>query len=189
VQSILDRSDDSAYEQVITPEDAARLGADAIAIVAYVRGRTEARYLRVVADCVRDAAYFDLPVFCHIYPRQEEDLSCISHASEDVAWAVRCATEVGVDVIKTPYCGDVEAFAQIVADCPLPVVAAGGPRQETLDAALSMMAEVVRSGARGATIGRNAWGFPQITKAVLAFKGVIHGGMSAGEAMASVGLN
>ncbi len=40
------------------------------------------------------------------------------------------------------------------------VVAAGGPKADTLPAALAMIAEVVQSGARGATIGRNVWGFP-----------------------------
>jgi len=188
VQSILDRSDDLVYEQVCRPEDAVRLGADGIAIVAYVRGSSEARYLRVVSECVREAARFDLPVFCHMYPRDPGNLSTISHAPEDVAWAVRCAAEVGADVIKTPYCGDVAAFRQIVAECPVPVVAAGGPRQDTLEAALGMMANVVESGAYGATIGRNVWSFPEITKAVLAFKAVIHDGKTAEEAMCSAGL-
>ena len=36
----------------------------------------------------------------------------------------------GVDVVKTPYCGEVQAHRQIVADCPVPLVAAGGPRAE-----------------------------------------------------------
>ena len=165
-----------------------RLGADAIAIAAYVRGRSEARCLRIVADNVRDAAHFDLPVICHIYPRDAGDLSRISFAADDVAWAVRCATEVGVDVIKTPYCGDVLAHSQIVAECPVPVVAAGGPRHETLEGALDMMTAVVQSGARGATIGRNVWSFPQVTRAVLAFKAVIHDEKSPEDALRSAGL-
>ena len=52
-----------------------------------------------------------------------------------------------------------------------------------------MMSEVVQSGARGATIGRNIWGFDQITAAVLAFKSVIHDGKTAAEAMAAAGLS
>ena len=113
-----------------------RLGADGFAVAAFVRGVTEAAYLRTVADCVRQAAAFEMPVICHVYPR---DLSGkISFAPEDIAWAVRCAVEVGVDVVKTPYCGDVQAYAQIVADCPVPLVAAGGPKADTLQAALEM---------------------------------------------------
>lgn len=188
VQSMICRPDDTAYELVVTPEEAIRLGADGAAVVAYVHGKTEAFYLRSVADYVREAARFDLPIFCHIYARDRQDLSRISFEPEDVAWAVHCAVETGVDIVKVPYCGDVEAYAQIIADSPMPVVAAGGPKQESLEAALTMMGDVVRSGARGATIGRNVWGFPQITEAVRAFKAVIHDGKPAREALQIAGL-
>jgi class I fructose-bisphosphate aldolase len=151
LQSTIARPDDTACEQIAAPADAVRLGADAFAVAAFVRGPTEAAHLRTVADCVRRAARFDLPVICHVYPRT--DARAISFLPEDIAWAVRCALETGVDVIKTPYCGEVAAYGQIVGDCPVPVVAAGGPKAGTLPEALAMIHEVVQSGARGATIG------------------------------------
>lgn len=186
LQSTIARPDDSACEQLASPEDAVRLGADAFAVAAFVRGPTEAAHLRTVAECVRQAAAFEMPVIVHIYPRTPD--RAISYQPEDIAWAVRGALETGVDVVKTPYCGNVQAHRQIVADCPLPVVAAGGPRAQTLESALEMMAEVVESGARGATIGRNVWGFTDITAAVRAFQAVIHDGCSAREAMQAAGL-
>jgi class I fructose-bisphosphate aldolase len=186
IQSSTIRPDDVAREQVATPLEAVRLGADGFAIAAFVRGATEAAYLRVVADNVREAAAYEMPVICHIYPRDSGGK--ISFQPEDIAWAVRCAVEVGADVVKTPYCGDVKAYAQIVADCPVPLVAAGGPKADTLRAALEMASQVVRSGARGATIGRNIWGFAQIEAAVNAFKAVIHDGKSPDEALREAGL-
>ena len=84
--------------------------------------------------------------------------------------------------ISKLYCGSVEAYGQIVAECPVPVVAAGGPKTDTLLAALQMMAEVRQAGARGATIGRNVWGFEAITGAVQAFKAVLHDHLSPNEA-------
>ena len=188
LQSVICRPDDTAYQQVATPEEAVRLGADAIAVVAFIRGKTEAKHLRGVSDCVREAARFELPVICHIYPRDMANFPSISYAPEDIAWAVRCAVETGVDVVKTPYCGDMEAHTQIVADSPTPVVAAGGPTQENLESALKMMGEVIQSEARGATIGRNVWGFAQITQAVHAFKAVIHSGKTPQEALHIAGL-
>jgi class I fructose-bisphosphate aldolase len=188
LQSSTVRPDDVAREQIATVEDAVRLGADALAIATFVRGATEAAYLRVVADTVRDAARFDLPVICHIYPREAPYFTAVSFAPEDIAWAVRCAVEVGVDVVKTPYCGDVRSYARIVADCPVPLVAAGGPKTETLTEALAAMSEVVESGARGATIGRNIWGSDNITSALLAFKAVLHDGKSPEEALRAAGL-
>lgn len=188
IQASFIRPDDSIFEFVATPEDALRLGADAFAVAAFVRGDTEAKHLRAVADFVREAAQLEIPLICHIYPRHMAPTPTISYEPEDIAWAVHCAYEVGADVVKVPYCGDVAAHAQIVAECPVPVVAAGGPKTETQEAALAMMADVVKAGARGATIGRNIWGFPHITESVNAFKAVIHDGLSAQEAMRRAGL-
>ena len=167
------------------------MGADAFAVVAFLRGPTEARYMSAVASSVRKAARHGMPVITHAYPRKYGSGSgevSISYDPEDIAWAVRCAAECGADIIKVPYCNDVEAYGQIVAECPVPVVAAGGPRTETFEEALAMLGDVVRSGARGATVGRNAWEFDKVTEAVLAIKAVIHDGLSPGEALEAAGL-
>jgi len=188
IQTSLIRPDDSLFEHIATPEDAVRLGADALAVACFVRGKTEAAHLRVVNDLVREAARFELPVICHIYPRIMDGIPRVSFEPDDIAWAVHCAYEVGVDVVKVPYCGDVKSYADIVSECPVPVVAAGGPRAGTLAAALAMMAEVVQAGARGATVGRNIWGFDQVGAAVEAFKAVIHDGKTSEEALKAAGL-
>jgi fructose-bisphosphate aldolase, class I len=182
------KTDDTAQEMFATPEDAIRLGADAFAVAAFIRGKTEGLMLRAVADSVRDALRFEIPVICHIYPRvwDANGNVSISYKPEDIAWAARCAVEVGADVVKTPYCGDIAAHRQIVEDCPVPMVAAGGPKTNTLEEALQQMWEVVEAGALGATIGRNVWGFSNITGNVEAFKAVIHDRLTPAEAMARV---
>ncbi len=176
------RPDDSAIEQFAEVEDAVRLGADAMAIVAFVRGATEAQYLRNVADAVREGMRWEMPIICHVYPRDMNDLSII-YTPEDIAWAVRCIVEVGADIVKTPYCGDPVAHAQIVADCPVPLVAAGGPKMPTLRDALQLMSDAVKCGVRGAVIGRNVWNDANIPGAVLAFKAVVHDGQAVDEAL------
>jgi class I fructose-bisphosphate aldolase len=176
------RPDDSAQEQFQTIDDAVRLGADALAIVAYVHGRTEAEYLRNVASYVRESEKVAIPVICHVYPRDAGNN--IIYTPEGIAWAVRCILEVGADVIKVPYCGDPVAHAQIVADCPVRIVAAGGPKTATLHEALSVLRQAVDAGVRGGTVGRNVWGSENITGAVRAYKAIIHDGKSADEALA-----
>lgn len=189
IQSIIARADDSADDILATPEDAIRLGADAFATCAFVRGSAEAARLRRVADSVRDADRLDMPVILHIYPRRITPTSVeVSFAPEDIAWAVRCGIECGVDIIKVPFTGDVDSYAQIVKECPVPVVAAGGPQAETLRDALALASEVIKAGARGMTIGRNIWGFPHITQALRAFKAVIHDGLDADAALRAAGL-
>ena len=93
-----------------------------------------------------------------------------------------------MDVIKVPYCGDVAAYAQIVSESPVRVVAAGGPKAEDLRSALAMVADVVKSGAYGAVIGRNVWGFENVTASVKAFKAVVHDGASPEDALRKAGL-
>ncbi len=189
VQSQACRADDSAAEALAMPEDAVRLGADAFAISVFVRGTTEVAHLRLVADAVRQASFFDMPVICHIYPRDVSGPTPpVSFAPDDIGWAVRCALEAGADVIKVPYCGDQAAYAEIVADTPVPVVAAGGPQSQSLLTALEMMTHVRAAGARGATIGRNVWGLDTITQAVHAFKHVLHGGLAPLQAMQAAGI-
>lgn len=190
IQSIIGTFDDVADESITTPEDAALLGADAFATCAFVRGNTEASHLRRVADFVRQAQRLDMPLILHTYPRQfNSDGSVeVSFESEDIAWAVHCGIEVGADIIKVPFTGDAESYAQIVRTSPIPIVAAGGPKAETLLEALCMANRVVESGARGMTVGRNVWSFSDIPKAVLAFKAVIHDRLSPEEAMKKVGL-
>lgn len=175
------RPDDSAMEQYATVDDALRLGADAFAVVAFLRGTSEAGYLRVVADSVRAGALADMPIICHAYPRDKNNT--IIYTPEDIAWAVRCLVEVGVDIVKVPYCGDPVAHAQIVADCPLPMVAAGGPKTPTLRDALQLMQDAAHSGVRGGVIGRNIWGDTNIGGALRAFKAVIHDDMSPDDAL------
>ena len=189
LQSTIARPDDTVCEQIADAEDAIRLGADAIAVAAFICGEKEGDRLRTVAHCVKDAVRFDLPVILHIYPREfTDDGPKVSHRPDLVAWAVRCGTECGADVIKTPYCGSVEAFNQIVSDCPTTVVAAGGPKAETIGAALQMAQEVAQSGAKGLTVGRNIWGIPEMTKAVKAFLSVVHDGLVPEQALQDSGL-
>ena len=67
-----------------------------------------------------------------------------------------------------PYTGDEASFRDIVSVTPVPVVAAGGPKCATLEEAVAMMKAVARTGAAGATVGRNVWEFPDIPGAISA---------------------
>ena len=178
IQSVCFTVDDSIIETTTEPDEVIRLGADAIAVAIGVRGPNEGKFLRILSDKVTQAARYDLPVIAHIYPRVYDGEPRIVHDPDNIAWAARCGIELGADVIKIAYTGDVDSYSQIVRSCPVPVVAAGGPKTNTMEEALTMIAGVMASGGRGATIGRNIWGTPKTTAAVRAFKAVIHDGQS-----------
>ena len=54
---------------------------------------------------------------------------------------------------------------------------------ETLLGALEQTAEAIQAGARGAVVGRNLWGHGDPTMSARAFRGVIHDGLGAEEAL------
>ena len=174
VSSVLFTADDALIERVAVPEEAVRLGADAIAVAIGVKGPNEGKFLKILCDTVAEAAPFDLPVISHIYPRDFSGTPRILNDHDNVMWAVRCGMECGADVIKVPFTGDAESFRQVIATSTVPVVAAGGPRCETTEEARQMIEKVVASGARGATIGRNIWGTPDPAATLETFKEIIH---------------
>lgn len=181
-------ADDRIRELIATPEDAVRLGADALAVAIPVRGATEGGYIRWLTDTVSAAARFEMPVVAHVYPRDFTDGARIVFTPDDIAYAVRVGFEAGVDVVKVGYTGDPESFRRTVETCPIPVVIAGGPKTDNLLGALEQTAEALRAGARGAVVGRNLWGHGDATKAARAFRSVIHDGTSPREALAAAGL-
>jgi len=180
--------DDRISQLVATPETAVRYGADALAVAIPVRGQTEGGYIKWLTDSVEAAARYEMPIVAHIYPRDYSEDVKIVFTPEEIAYAVRIGIETGVDVIKVGYPDDFEAFKDIVASCPVPIVIAGGPKTPTLHAALVQTSDAMRAGAKGAVVGRNLWGAADPEKTALAYKSVIHDGLSAGEAIKSAGL-
>jgi class I fructose-bisphosphate aldolase len=177
-------ADDGIMEILTSPEDVVLFGADALAIAIGVRGPNEGNYIRMLADGVSAAANYDVPVIAHIYPRAfDSEGARILHDPENIYWATRVGIECGADVIKVGYTGDPASYRDIVNSSPVPVVAAGGPRADTLEKALEAMAGVVASGAKGATIGRNVWGHGDVAAALRAFKAVIHDGKTPAQAL------
>jgi class I fructose-bisphosphate aldolase len=168
------RTKDPGFADHAQVEEVVAMGADAIAVAIFVKNDDEFAYLKRLANTVREAERFGLPVIPHIYPLVDRDgTQAISNTPEDVFYAVRVGLEMGADVIKAPYTGDVPSFADIVADTPVPVVTAGGPQCETLDEALAMLRDIVESGAAGTTIGRNVWGFPDVSETIRQMKAAL----------------
>jgi DhnA family fructose-bisphosphate aldolase class Ia len=174
IQQMGSKSDGSYNFDHAQVEEVAAMGADAIAVAICIRGQNEAMQMQHLAKVVTEAERYGLPVIPHIYPLGAEgEGGGISNMAEDVFYAVRVGVEMGADVIKVPYTGDVASFRDIVSVTPVPVVSAGGPRCETLPEAEQMMREVAQSGAAGATVGRNVWGFEDIPLAIETLKQAI----------------
>ncbi len=171
IQSIALKPDEAVFADHASVEECLALGADAIAVAIFVKGPAELGFLRHLGQVVRDGERHGLPVIPHIYPLSSGDeRHTVTHNPDDIRYAVRLGLELGADVIKVPYTGDVASYRDIVNDTPVPLVAAGGPKAETLDDAVRMMREIAHSGAAGATVGRNVWSFPDIPAAIAKLK-------------------
>jgi len=180
IQSMALRPGEPEFADTATVEEVVRLGADAIAVAMFVYCKEEMRYIRHLSEVVREAAAFGLPVIPHIYPLASGDeRHAVLHDAEHIFYAARVGMEMGADIIKVPYTGDVASFCDIVNTFNVPVVAAGGPRCATLTDAENMVRDIGKTGAAGATVGRNVWGFEDIPLAIKTLKIAINEGLEA----------
>jgi fructose-bisphosphate aldolase / 2-amino-3,7-dideoxy-D-threo-hept-6-ulosonate synthase len=65
-----------------------------------------------------------------MYPRGEKISD--EHDVDLIKLAARAGAELGADIIKTNYTGDLETFSEVVNACPVPIVIAGGPKIELM---------------------------------------------------------
>lgn len=174
IQSMALRPDEEVFADTAEVEEVIALGADAIAVAMFVHCEMEIEYVRHLAHVVRIAEPYGLPVIPHVYPLSSgSEQHTVVHDAEAIFYAVRIALEQGVDVIKVPYTGDVASFRDIVSMTPIPIVTAGGPKCDSLEDAENMLRDVVATGAAGATVGRNAWGFTDPGEAVRRLKHIV----------------
>ncbi len=131
---------------------------------------------------VRAAMPVGLPVVAHVYAKGNQvppgGLTQLSW----VRYAARVGAEIGADIVKVPYTGSVETYAEVVETCPVPVVASGGPRVNSLEELFRQVRGVMDAGAKGTTIGRNVWADPNIPAILAALRAIVHQGarVSAG---------
>jgi fructose-bisphosphate aldolase/2-amino-3,7-dideoxy-D-threo-hept-6-ulosonate synthase len=65
------------------------------------------------------------------------------------------AAEVGADIVKCSYTGDIDSFRDVVRGTLAPVVIAGGPKMDSDYDILCMVRDSLEAGGKGVSIGRN----------------------------------
>jgi len=96
--------------------------------------------------------------------------------------ACRIAWEVGADVLKAPYTGEPERYADLVDNSPVPVTVLGGPASGSTRAMLQDIREAVDAGARGPVIGRSVWQSDDPAAVTRALGEIVREGASVDEA-------
>jgi len=171
--------------QVCSVEEAMRIGADAVSVHVNVGAEQEDKMLvklgRVADDCDR----YGVPLLAMMYPRGQKIKD--QHAVDVVAHAARLGAELGADIVKTNYTGDVETFKEVVRGCCVPVIIAGGPKVETVREVLQMVHDSIKAGGAGISIGRNVFQHENPTKMVKALSAIVHNGASVDQSLKILG--
>jgi DhnA family fructose-bisphosphate aldolase class Ia len=165
--------------QFYTVQDALRLGADALCVSAFPASPLEEPTLEVLAQVIREAHTWGLPVMAEMVPGGFDSRPEF-RTVDSVGLSARVAAELGADWVKVPY---VESFEQVIAGCYVPVVVLGGPTQSGPRATLEMVKAAMLAGAVGGTIGRNIWQSDYPTGMAAALLSIIHHNVSVSEAM------
>ena len=93
--------------------------------------------------------------------------------------ATRVCAENGASFVKTYYTE--EGFETVVAQCPVPIVIAGGKKLPE-DQALELAYKAVQAGAAGVDMGRNVFQSAKPLAMMKAIAGVVHGGLTPKDA-------
>jgi DhnA family fructose-bisphosphate aldolase class Ia len=179
----------SDFRSMLAPDDALRLGADAVIVFTFIGIPDEASSLQRLGRTAADADLWGIPLIAEVlapgylnnhfgstvFPRGKRNADMV----EETRNVSRIAVETGAEFIKTRYTGDVPGFRSVVETCGAPVIVAGGPKLSGSDASLLQLAsDCVRSGAAGVIFGRNVWQHPNMERLINAICAIVHEGES-----------
>jgi len=170
---------------VASVEQAIKLGADAVSVHINVGAKTEADMLSDLGMVAESCDEWGMPLLAMMYPRgpgikDPFSLEVVSHAA-------RVGAELGADIVKTNYTGDIATFEKVVEGVGIPVLIAGGEKAKNETEVLKTVKDSVEAGGSGVAMGRNIFQAGNPTNMVKALDAVIHGNKSIEEARKLLG--
>ena len=162
---------------ILSPLEAIKLNAAAIAVSVYVGAEHQHQTLMNLARTINEASAYNLPVL---------GVTAVGKKLKDkkekryLALASRIVAEYGADIVKTYYC---DGFEEVVAKTPVPIVVAGGPKLDTYRDVLELTYNALQAGAIGVDMGRNIWQSSHPAAIIQGVKSIVHQNASVNEAM------
>jgi fructose-bisphosphate aldolase / 2-amino-3,7-dideoxy-D-threo-hept-6-ulosonate synthase len=173
--------DPNAKELVCTVEEAMKLGADAVSVHINLGAETDREMLRQLGQISERCMEWQMPLVAMMYTRGPKIKD--EYSVHNVKHAARVGAELGADIVKVVYTGNIESFAAVVESCPVPVVIAGGPKMGSDEDIFNMVQGALEAGAAGVSIGRNAFQHKTPTKMVQALSKMVHEVASVDDAL------
>ena len=174
---------DPNYKVIVcSVEDALRMGADAVSIHINIGAHDEPAMFSQAQQVVSACRAWGMPIVGMMYPRGEKIEN--ENSPEVVNIAARAGAELGMDIVKTNYTGDVDSFREIVKGVPVPVIIAGGPKMDTTRDVFEMIyGAVIEAGASGVAMGRNVFQAENPRAMVRAICKIVHENYTVEEAL------
>ncbi len=157
---------------VCSVERALKLGADCVSIHINIGADDEPEMLQDAQEVVESAREWGVPLLMMMYPRGKKIKE--EHEPAVVNIAVRVGAELGADIVKTNYTGDIDSFKAIVKGVHVPVIIAGGPKMNTTQDLLQLAYDSIQAGGAGVAFGRNIFQADDPTKLTSAIAKIVH---------------
>jgi len=159
--------------QIASVNDAIKLRAKAVGFTIYIGSRYEEEMVEEFVKIQREAHAMGLPVIAWIYPRGKSVQS--KSKVRLMAYAARVGLELGADIVKLSYFGDVKDLNWAVENAGrCKIVIAGGLKKNEREL-LKRVREIISSGAIGLAVGRNVWQASRPVELTRKIKKVIFG--------------
>ncbi len=165
---------------VATVEEALKIGADAVSVHINVGAETEPQMLSDLGAVSKECNEWGMPLLVMAYPRGPKIKN--SYDTDAIAHAARVATELGADIVKCSYTGDIDSFKEVVKGTLAPIVIAGGPKMSSDDDILQMVYDSVQAGGHGVSIGRNVFQHRNVEGMTRAISDIVLRGYTVEEA-------
>jgi DhnA family fructose-bisphosphate aldolase class Ia len=166
-----------------TVEDADALGVQGVCTMVFMGSEVEMDTLEITAELSRETMGTDMCLMVEALPCPCQRIADPNDAKA-MADACRLAFEHGADVLKTYATGSAESFHQVTANCPAPVLIAGGVKMDSERAMLQVVRDTLDAGGRGVVFGRNIWQSAAPAKTIKALRHLIHEDGQVDEALA-----
>ena len=166
--------------QITTIEEAIKYGADAVSIHINFGSEDEPSMLEQAGKISEQCTDWGMPLIIMAYPRGPEIKN--SFDPEAIAHCARAASEIGADLVKVSYTGDIDTFRDVCKGALAPVLIAGGPQMGSDLEILNMVHDSMEAGGRGVSIGRNVFQNRNVRGITKAISSIVLDGFSVEEA-------
>ena len=168
-----------------TVEEGLKHGADAVSIHVNLGDPNERVMLADFGKVAEACDNWHMPLLAMMYARGPQIKN--SYDPKAVAHCARVGVELGADIVKVSYTGDIESFADVVAGCCVPVVIAGGELMGSDREIFQMVSDSLKAGGSGISIGRNVFQHPRRVDLVRALRAIVHEDATVEQALEIMG--